>query len=39
MREAGFPAYLAHKAEHDRVLAEMDVEAHAYRQGAARSSG
>ena len=27
MREAGFPAYLPHKAEHDRVLAEMDVEA------------
>jgi hemerythrin len=32
MREAGFPAYLAHKAEHDRVLAEMDVEANAYRR-------
>lgn len=32
MREAGFPAYLPHKAEHDRVLAEMDVEANTYRR-------
>jgi hemerythrin len=33
MREAGFPAYLPHKAEHDRVLAEMDAEAQAFRKG------
>jgi hemerythrin len=32
MREARFPAYPQHKAEHDRVLAEMDVEARAYRE-------
>lgn len=32
MREAGFPAYPAHKAEHDRVLAEMDAEARAFRE-------
>lgn len=31
MREAGFPAYAQHKAEHDRVLAEMDAEARAFR--------
>ncbi|HET8539654.1 MAG TPA: hemerythrin family protein [Anaeromyxobacter sp.] len=31
MREAGFAAYPAHKAEHDRVLAEMDAEARAFR--------
>jgi hemerythrin len=33
MREAGFPAYLPHKAEHDRILAEMDAEAQAFRKG------
>ncbi len=33
MREARFPAYSAHKAEHDRVLAEMDSEARAFRDG------
>lgn len=33
MREAGFPAYLPHKTEHDRVLAEMDAEAQAFRKG------
>ncbi|WP_242360969.1 bacteriohemerythrin [Anaeromyxobacter sp. SG17] len=32
MRETGFPAYLPHKSEHDRVLAEMDAEASAYRR-------
>jgi hemerythrin len=32
MREARFPAYPAHKAEHDRVLAEMNAEARAFRQ-------
>ena len=31
MRETRFPAYPAHKAEHDRVLAEMDAEARAFR--------
>src|SRR6266540_4476159 len=31
MREARFPAYPAHKGEHDRVLAEMDAEARAFR--------
>lgn len=33
MREAGFPAYPAHKAEHDRALAEMDEEARLFREG------
>ncbi len=33
MREAQFPAYALHKAEHDRVLAEMDREARAFRDG------
>ncbi len=33
MRETGFPAYPVHKAEHDRVLAEMDVEARRFREG------
>jgi hemerythrin len=33
MREARFPAYAVHKAEHDRVLAEMDVEARRFRDG------
>jgi hemerythrin len=33
MREAGFPGYPIHKAEHDRVLAEMDGEAHRFRAG------
>jgi hemerythrin len=33
MREARFPAYPVHKAEHDRVLAEMDAEARAFREG------
>lgn len=32
MREARFPAYLQHKAEHDRVLAGMDVEARLFRE-------
>jgi hemerythrin len=31
MREVRFPGYAAHKAEHDRVLAEMDAEARAFR--------
>ena len=33
MREARFPAYAVHKAEHDRVLAEMDGEARRFRDG------
>ncbi|GAO03918.1 bacteriohemerythrin [Anaeromyxobacter sp. PSR-1] len=33
MRETGFPAYPQHKGEHDRVLAEMDGEARAFREG------
>ena len=33
MRETGFPAYPMHKAEHDRVLAEMDLEARRFREG------
>lgn len=33
MRETDFPAYPVHKAEHDRVLAEMDVEARRFRDG------
>lgn len=32
MREVRFPAYPVHKAEHDRVLAEMDAEARAFRE-------
>jgi hemerythrin len=32
MRETGFPAYPVHKAEHDRVLAEMDAEARLFRE-------
>jgi hemerythrin len=32
MREAAFPAYPVHKAEHDRVLAEMDAEARVFRE-------
>jgi hemerythrin len=32
MREAHFPAYPVHKAEHDRVLAEMNAEARAFRE-------
>lgn len=32
MREAHFPAYVAHKAEHDRVLADMDREARRFRE-------
>lgn len=32
MRETGFSAYPAHKAEHDRVLAEMDAEVRIFRQ-------
>jgi hemerythrin len=32
MREARFPAYPNHKAEHDRVLAEMDAEARIFRE-------
>jgi hemerythrin len=33
MREARFPGLAAHKAEHDRVLAEMDAEARRFRAG------
>jgi hemerythrin len=33
MREVRFPAYPVHKAEHDRILAEMDAEARAFREG------
>jgi hemerythrin len=33
MREAGFPAYPVHKAEHDRVLGEMDAAVRAFRDG------
>ncbi len=33
MREVRFPAYPGHKAEHDRVLAEMDAEARRFRDG------
>jgi len=33
MREARYPGLAAHKAEHDRVLAEMDAEARRYRAG------
>jgi hemerythrin len=33
MREARYPGYLAHKAEHDRVLADMDEEARRFRDG------
>jgi hemerythrin len=32
MRQARFPAYPVHKAEHDRVLAEMDREARRFRE-------
>ncbi len=32
MREAHYPAYPAHKAEHDRVLADMNEEARAFRE-------
>ncbi len=32
MEEAGFPAYPVHKAEHDRVLEELESEARAFRQ-------
>ena len=32
MREARFPAYQVHKAEHDRVLADMDREARRFRE-------
>jgi hemerythrin len=32
MRETRFPAYPVHKAEHDRVLAEMDAEARRFRE-------
>ncbi len=34
MREAHYPAYAAHKAEHDRVLAQMNEEARAFRERA-----
>lgn len=33
LREARYPGLAAHKAEHDRVLAEMDAEARLYRAG------
>jgi hemerythrin len=32
MREARYPGYAAHKAEHDRALAEMDAEARLFRE-------
>jgi hemerythrin len=32
MRETRFPAYPVHKAEHDRVLAHMDLEARLFRE-------
>jgi hemerythrin len=32
MRESGFSGYPLHKAEHHRVLAEMDQEARAFRE-------
>lgn len=32
MRQAFFPHYEMHKAEHDRVLSEMDAEARTFRQ-------
>jgi hemerythrin len=32
MREARFPAYPVHRAEHDRFLAEMDAEVRALRE-------
>jgi hemerythrin len=32
MREARFPAFPVHRAEHDRVLAEMDREARLFRE-------
>ena len=32
MREVRFPAYPLHKAEHDRVLAQMDSEARVFRE-------
>lgn len=40
MEESGFPAYPAHKAEHDRVLEELKAEARAFqvRGDAARLS-
>lgn len=32
MRVARFPGYVAHKADHDRILAEMDREARLFRE-------
>jgi hemerythrin len=32
MREQGFPAYAVHRAEHARVLSEMEREAFAFRE-------
>lgn len=32
MREERFPAYVPHKADHDRALAEMDQEARRFRE-------
>lgn len=32
MREAGFPAYEAHRAEHDAVLVRMDEEVRRFRE-------
>ncbi len=32
MRETRFDGYLAHKQEHERLLAEMDAEARAFRE-------
>ncbi len=31
MEETGFPAYVVHKAEHDRVLDDLQAEARAFR--------
>lgn len=33
MRQARFPGFPAHKAEHDRVLSDMDAEARIFREG------
>jgi hemerythrin len=32
MEESGFPAYMVHKAEHDRVLDEFQAEARAFQE-------
>ena len=33
MEQSGFPAYPVHKAEHDRVLDELQAEGRAFRDG------